>query len=53
MLGQEIEWKLREFSSLLLSVIREIFFQIAMKDKKWKTKQIRKDVPIWMQSSKE
>ena len=33
--------------------LSEEVLQIAEKRKKWKAKEKRKDIPIWMQSSKE
>ena len=33
--------------------LSEEALQIARKEKKWKAKEKRKDIPLWMQSSKE
>ena len=33
--------------------LSEEVLQIAVKEEKWKAKEKRKDIPIWMQSSKE
>ena len=33
--------------------LSEETLQIAVKEEKWKAKEKRKDIPIWMQSSKE
>ena len=45
--------KKKKKKSKKAKLLSEEALQIAVKEEKWKTKEKRKDIPFWMQSSKE